>query len=910
MKQYYCKFYAVFLTILFFYIPVSAQKSENLWTKTTKQSLSKTLKVIRKTEPAKATFFKLNINGLKTKLQNAPKRKGFNGVSNVIVSFPNADGSLETYRVLEASVMAEILQEEHPNIRSYVGQSIENPSTIIRFSVTPQGLHTMIFSSNKGIQFMDPYAKNDNSYIVYAKRDLPQIEDRFICGVIDQISANKNNTVYGNVARNANDGMMREYRLAIASTIEYSQFHWEAAGLNVVDTETDKKTAVLAAMVVTMTRVNGVYEKDLSLTMTLVANNKDIIFINSDTFDNTDAGVLIGQSQTVIDATIGTANYDIGHTFSTGGGGLASLSQVCVNGNKAKGITGLSSPVGDAYDIDFVAHEMGHQFGANHTFNGTAGSCAGGNRVGSNAYEPGSGTTIMAYAGICSPQNVQNNSDAYFHQASLLEIWANITTGNSICAVQTATGNSAPTAIAGASFTIPVSTPYRLTGSSTDTDGTSSHTFTWEQYDLGPAGLPLETNLTGPLVRAFEGATSPIRYIPKLIDLMNSGGSSTWEKLASVGRAINFKLTVRDNGVTGGQTAADNMTTTTVVAAGPFIVTSQAAMGISWIPNSTETIAWNVAGTTANGVNTANVNILLSIDGGLTFPTVLVANIPNDGTQNITVPNITASNCRIMVEAVGNIFFNVNTERFSIGNFVTTCTQYASAANLNLSIPDNTGNAVGDIINIPDSKTIDYITVNVDITHDWINDLIIQIQHPNGTTFTNVWNRTCDNEDGLNIIFEDGASVISCVTTPPPPLIISGTYAPTSPLSVFSGLDSAGDWTIEISDNASADTGVLNDWYIEICEATLSIPEFNELTNISIFPNPNSGEFTVKLNSNSGNNIKITVYDIRGRKVFNNTYNNSSNFNEVINLNNVQSGIYLLNVSDGIRSTTKKIIVN
>lgn len=905
MKQFYFKLYLSFLTILFFTISISAQKSENLWTKTTKENVSTTQRFIRKTEPRKATFYQLNFNGLKNLLQNTPKRKGFNGVSNVIINFPNTDGDLESYRVLEASVMDPILQEKYPNIKSYVGQSIDNPSTLIRFSVTPQGLHTMILSSNKGVQFMDPYGKDDSSYILYAKSSLPDLEDDFICGVIDEISDKEGNNFNAETARNANDSMMREFRLALACTLEYSDFHVQAAGQG-GGTLAEKKAAVLDAMVVTMTRVNGVYEKELSITMTLIANNEDIVFIVTDPFTppaNNDADLLIAQSQSVIDDNIGDANYDIGHTFSTGGGGLASLGQVCVTSTKARGITGSSAPVGDAYDIDFVAHEMGHQFGANHTFNGDAGNCSGTTRVSSNAYEPGSGSTIMAYAGICSPQNVQSNSDAYFHQASLQEIWANLTTGNSTCAVQTATGNSPPTAIAGVSYTIPVSTPYKLTGSSTDTDGTGSHTFTWEQYDLGSAGLPLVTNLTGPLVRSFEGTTDPVRYIPKLADLMNSGGSSTWEKLASVGRDINFQLTVRDNGVSGGQAATDNMTATTVAAAGPFIITSQSTTGISWTASTTETITWDVAGTTANGVNTANVNILLSTDGGVSFDTVLVSNTPNDGTQNITVPNIAASNCRIMVEAIGNIFFNVNTESFSIGNFVTSCTQYASAQNLNLVIPDNTGSAVGNIINIPDSNIIDYVSVNADISHTYINDLTIQIQHPNGTTFTNVWSRDCADENDIDIIFEDGAPAIICAEP------TTGTYAPASPLNIFSGLDAIGNWTIAVLDSADQDSGFLNDWYIEVCTTTLSAPEFDKLTHLSIFPNPNNGEFTVKLNSNSGNDIKINVYDIRGRRVFDNIYNNNSNFNKVINLGNVQSGLYLINVSDGLKTQTKKIII-
>lgn len=915
MKQFYSKFCLIFISFLFFSISISAQGGNNLWTKTTKESLSKTQKIIRKTEPTKASFYKLDINGLKSILQNAPKRNGFTGTSNVIVDFPNSDGHLEAYRVLEAPVMEETLQLQHPNIRTYVGQSIENPSMLIRFSITPQGLHTMILSSNKGTQFMDPYIKDDNSYIIYAKQDLPSLKDNFICEVINDISTNKNKNFNLEEARNANDGKLRDFRLALASTIEYSEFHWMAAGLTVGDTEADKKDAVHAAMVVTMNRVNFIFERELSITMTLIGNNRDIIFIDSDSFNNNNPSVLIGQSQSVIDSNIGDTNYDIGHTFSTGGGGVAFLAVPCVNGSKASGITGSSAPVGDAYDIDFVAHEMGHQFGANHTFNGTAGNCSGTNRNASTAYEPGSGTTIMAYAGICTPQNVENNSDAYFHQASLAEIWANVTTGNSQCGEETSNGNASPTAMAGADYTIPISTPYKLTGSSTDTDGTGSHTFTWEQYDLGDAGLPTEGDLSGgPLVRSFEGTTNPIRYIPRLLDILNNGGiSTTWEKLASVNRTINFELTVRDNGMTGGQTDSDGMVATTVNTAGPFLVTSQASMGISWAQNTTETITWDVAGTTTNGIDTANVKILLSTDGGVNFDTVLAASTPNDGTHDITVPNIMAGFCRIMVEGVNNIFFNINTVDFAIGYTITnTCTTYNSTdSNLPITITDDGQDFTEtSALNIPTSLTITDVNFTVDITHTWPGDLLLGLQSPNNTLI-NIMEpyNPCQNEDtDVITTFDDDGIAFDCNTTGDGLTMQS----PISSLSGWNGEDASGVWVLGVGDFGAADVGTLNGWSVEICYdilIPLGTEEFDQI-HFTVYPNPNNGEFTVKLSSNSGNNIAINVYDIRGRRVFNNSYNNASNFNEDINLGNVQSGIYLLNVSDGIKSTTKKIIVN
>jgi len=665
MIKYYKKSGLFFLAVLMFSLVGWSQNRSSVWTKVTHSKAATEQQRFRKSQPMAAEYYQLNLNALKAQLHNAPNRSDAGALSNVVLDFPGRDGKFDSYRIYEAPVLHADLQAQFPDMRSYIGSSLNNPSDIIRFSVTPQGLHSMLLSPGNGTQFIDPFTVNGNYYAVYAKRDLPQLDTPFVCEFIDDEIVDRMEDFDLDAARNANDGTLRTYRLAIATTIEYSAFHVGIAGVS-GGTLAEKKAAVLDAITVTMTRVNGVYEKDLSLTMVLVPNNLDIIFIDSDSFNNTNATVLINQSQTVIDATIGSANYDIGHTFSTGGGGLAQLNSPCVAGSKARGITGSSAPIGDPYDIDYVAHEMGHQFGSNHTFNGSAGNCSGTNRSAANAYEPGSGSTIMAYAGICGTQNVQSNSDAYFHQRSLVTIWANISSGaSSTCPTSASTGNAVPTAEAGANYTIPISTPYALTASSTDADGIASHTYTWEQYDLGPAGVPTQTTATGPLVRSFEGTTNPTRYIPRLQDLVTVNGSTDWEKLVSVSRAINYRVTVRDNDVRGGQTAVDDMTVTVTNTAGPFIVTAPNT-NVTWSAGSTQTVTWDVAGTTASPISCANVDIFLSTDDGYTYPITLLANTPNDGSQSITVPNTPGTQNRIMVKASNNIFFDISNTNFTI----------------------------------------------------------------------------------------------------------------------------------------------------------------------------------------------------------------------------------------------------
>lgn len=897
MKQYYFSKIAG-LAIFFMTLSIGAQNSNHLWESVDEAKAKQSEQVFRKISLKTEKFYQLDIQGLKSALLNAGNR---DNVGNTIISFPNSEGKFNRYRVFEASVIASELQAQFPNMQSYAGQGIDNPSETIRFSITPKGLNAMFLGTARGTQFIDPFSVEGNIYTVYAKQNLEARNFDWECEVVD--NPELLNRSFGNttMSRNANDGTLRNFRIAIACTGEYAAFHGGTVA------------GAMAGMVATLTRVNGIYERELSITMTMVANNASIIFTDPDTdpFDNNSAGTLINQSQSVIDLTIGSANYDIGHTFSTGGGGLAALGSSCFNSNKARGITGSPQPVGDSFDVDFVAHELGHQFGSTHTFNGSQGNCSGGNRTASSAYEPGSGSTIMAYAGICGSDNVQGVSDDYFHQKSLQLIWDHVSGFFACPANRIVTGNNQPVAEAGTNFTIPQGTPYKLDGgASTDPDGLESLTYTWEQYDLGAAGVPSESSFSGPLVRSFQGTDNPIRFVPRLLDVLGSGGvSTTWEKLSNVNRNINFRLTVRDNDALGGQTAVDQMIATVTTAAGPFVVTSQNTSGISWDNGSTQTITWNVAGTNANGVNSPTVNILLSTDGGLNFDTVLASGTPNDGAHDITVPNgIGGTNCRIMIEGNNNIFFNVNSTAFQIGSVV--CNEFASGP-VALAIPDGLGEnqqgpVVSDVINVTDSGLISDMKISLDITHSYVGDLLIRLQHPNGTDFVNVWARTCNSArfGNINVTLEDGQPAISCGTP------TAGTFAPANPLSAFNGLEMNGNWTLALVDFYVGDVGTLNNWSLEFCLAAgLSVAE-NELDNLNVYPNPNNGEFNIRFNPKSGQDIIVEVYDIRGRAIYTKVHRNVSRFEEVIRLNEAQSGIYLLSIADGTHKVTKKIIVD
>ncbi len=604
------------------------------------------------------TLFNLNVNKIKKTLQSTPFREtSFD--SNTIIYFPNEKGEMESFKVYEASVLHPDLAAKYPEIKSYAGQGIENPTATIRFSISPYGLQSMRLSGTSKTVFIEPYDYKKSIYTIYSKDQKTIVPEKLNCLVDDNFNSSFSETISSDF-RNANDGKLRTYRLALACTGEYAQFHLNNQGIDPNASESVKKGAVLSAMNATMTRVNGIFEIDLAITMIIVPNNTNVIFLDpeTDNLSNDNSYTLINESQTVCDQFIGNSNYDIGHTFSTGGGGLAYLRSPCTD-IKAKGITGSSKPIEDAYDVDYVAHEMGHQFGANHTQNN---SC---NRS-TSSVEPGSASTIMGYAGICSP-NVQPNSDGYFHAISIQEMWNNVLTGTgSSCGTLSNTGNSAPTADAGSDYTIPASTPFILKGEGQDVDAENALTYCWEQMNTEQAVMPPSPSSTkGPAFRSLTPTPSNKRYMPALPTVLNGSTASEWEVVPSVSRTMNFRLTVRDNAVGGASSASDNMIITVTDSAGPFFV-SIPNTDVSWTVGSNQSVTWNVAGTTANGINAANIDILLSTDGGNTYPFALATAVPNDGSHDITVPNQVGSENRIMVRGSENIFYDISNTNFKI----------------------------------------------------------------------------------------------------------------------------------------------------------------------------------------------------------------------------------------------------
>ncbi|HEY1040508.1 MAG TPA: zinc-dependent metalloprotease family protein [Bacteroidia bacterium] len=639
---------------------ISAQdKTEKFWTKTTEKDLSDLPKARRNSFPSEANYFKLDLAAFKSALVNAPVRGQFNGQSTLIMSFPTASGTFEKFRVMESPIMHPDLTAKYPMIKTYAAQGVDDPTATMRFSVTQFGLHTMTLSGKTSSNFIDPFTSDIQNYIVYNKASLNGTPQTFECLLDDNIELASLKTNSSNTVLQIDDSKLRKYRLAQSCNAEYGNIF--AGGSNQV-------ANIQAQMTITINRVNSVYERDLAITLEFIPNNDDVIFYGSTAADPW-SGEYNTKTARVLDSIIGVANYDIGHNFNTSGGGNAGcLSCVCVSTSqnathKGRGYTGSSNPTGDPFDIDYVAHEMGHQFGGYHVMNTCSRSGNGTTEV-----EPASGSSIMGYAGICG-SNVQNNSHDDFNFVNIRDISNNIKTGNSTCAQITALTNLPPTANAGSNYIIPKSTAYILEGTGTDPDGTASLTYNWSQNDPTQSpgnAAPQSTYAVGPLYRAIPPTTSPNRYMPNLATCIANNLSNTWEVTPSVARTMNFSFIVRDNDVNGGQTAADLMTVTVDGASGPFTVTSQGT-ATTWGSGTSQYVTWNVAGTNAAPVNAANVNIYLSVDGGYTYPYTLASNIPNNGSATVQVPaGITTTTGRLMIRGANNIFFDLNNAAITI----------------------------------------------------------------------------------------------------------------------------------------------------------------------------------------------------------------------------------------------------
>jgi hypothetical protein len=615
----------------------------------------------------------MDTDALRAAFASAPAEQDvwFGRSSGLQVELPRPDGTTARFAIADSPIIAPELAAKYPDIKTYAGTGIDDPGSTVRLTLTSQGFDAIVLSPTGTWSITPYYNLETNYYVSYYSHDvvvppgafdnIPQDhhDDDIIFGGPVAAGGGSAGGSGGDTAGSPpgtagrTGAQLRTYRLAVAATGEYTQLHGGSVASG------------LARIVVDVSQINAVYERDFTIRLVLVANNDTIVYTNSssDPYTNDNLGTMLGENQSNLDSVIGSANYDIGHVFGAGnGGGLAGLGVVGNNSRKGQAASSDVNFIPNYMGMSVAPHEMGHQFGANHTFNSANDTS---NRNGSTAYEPGSGATIMSYAGLISGDNYLSSNLSMFNASAFDEVIRYVDTTIPNVGSRIATGNAVPSVNGGNDYVIPARSYFELVSTGSDANANDSLTYSWEERDLGPATLHTDPdNGASPLFRVFDPSTSPSRYFPKLSDILTNT-TTAGEKLYTQNRTSNFRVTVRDNRAGGGGVNTDDITLTVVDTGAPFRVTAPNS-AVTWTGKQTQTVTWNVAGTTGNGINAANVRIRLSTDGGLTYPITVLSSTANDGSEVITVPNVDTTQARIRVEGANNVFFDISDADFTI----------------------------------------------------------------------------------------------------------------------------------------------------------------------------------------------------------------------------------------------------
>ena len=615
----------------------------------------------------KSMVFSLNERAL----ISAVNRSLGQGISGGKVYFPDTEGNMLRFSVRESSNFSPRLAAKYPNIKAYHGYSLDRPELKVYFSYSPSGLKaTFVDVGTRVKTSIEKISNTSDNYIAYTQLNNSKSKQELSCSTPEpskiSLRPKENSKVMLNLDGNmspllrfSDERALTTYRLAVAANGQYTAYHG-----GTVDT-------ALAAINSTLTALNFIFETDMGIRLELIDDNDLIIYTDTDTDPFQDDAnnlndTMNNELQVTLDSIIGSENYDVGHIFSGigGGGNAGAIGSFCNDDVKGSAWSASTEPEGSDF-VNLVAHEMGHQLGAFHTFSmdneGTGGNV-----------EPGSGTTIMSYAGVTGPNDVAVAADNYYHHVSIQQGLAYLQSQS--CHVDTAIENTVPTVSAIPDVTIPIGTPFVLSGEANDDDSEDVLSYTWEQIDSGlvPYDVFGPQNTQGANFRSLPPTTATLRYFPALASVLageltqqNPSTGSSWETLSNVPREFNFALTVRDNATGGGGVASELLKVTVIDAAGAFSVTSQAD-GELYLAGSTQAVEWDVANTDQPPISASTVTISMSTDGGFTYPIVLAQNVANDGNEQIVIPNTVTTTARIHVQPDNRVFYAINSQDFSV----------------------------------------------------------------------------------------------------------------------------------------------------------------------------------------------------------------------------------------------------
>lgn len=664
------------------------------------------------------------IDGLKSAVQSKTVLSRMSK-SQSLIDLPTENGGYRTYYIAEVQILSDATAKLYPDIKTYDVQSLDAKING-RVTIAKNGVRAMLLSDEGRINIEPASNNNAEDHIVFAEKDNKVLADA-ICGVKDEIEKMDNADAHSKTTLVFGDCALRTYNLAIAATGEYTALAGSQAN-------------AIAAITATVANISFIYERDLAIKFTLVTNNS-IVFTSAGsdpyptvTFPDV---TTLNNNTTTLNTNIGSANYDLGMVLNDGwSGGLAYTPGICSanKGGSASGVTGTTT--GSVLE-NVAAHEIGHLFSANHTMSaGTDVSCANNLNL-PTAYEIGGGSSIMAYAGaVCVGLSYQNNTDNYFHYNTLNTI---ITYAQSqpTCGTATVLANTPPTlTVPATTYNIPISTPFELTANATDLNGANVLAYSFDQYDVASTAMtapPSTTATTGPMFRSYPPSLSNTRVFPPLTNILNNS-TNTWEVLPSVTRALNFKAIVRDQAIGGGCIAQENIVVNVNSAAGPFAITSNNTAATYTFGGSPIALTWSVAGTTGAPVNSANVDVLFSTDGGQTFPHTLLSNTPNDGSQSIVVPNLNTYNGRIKVKSSNNIFFDINNAAQTI---TSSCTANGSTFSSDVNVTAPVGSSLLNLGLTPNYGTPLTISGTLAATDPATTLSIVNVTPGNCITFSN-----------------------------------------------------------------------------------------------------------------------------------------------------------------------------